>query len=49
MIFVLTAGELLPDVEAAIKQCWEPIIGDDFEVVVSLVLCVVFVIIFPWD
>ncbi|XP_071131116.1 multiple PDZ domain protein-like isoform X14 [Mytilus edulis] len=28
-------GELLPDVEAAIRQCWEPIIGEDFEVVVS--------------
>ncbi|KAK3091257.1 hypothetical protein FSP39_018351 [Pinctada imbricata] len=28
-------GELSPDVEAAIKACWEPIIGSDFEVVVA--------------
>lgn len=35
-ISVYSAGELLPDVEAAIRQCWEPIIGEDFEVVVSI-------------
>ncbi|XP_046567943.1 multiple PDZ domain protein-like isoform X6 [Haliotis rubra] len=29
------SGELLPDVEAAIKACWEPLIGSDFEVVVA--------------
>jgi len=34
--FFFTAGEILSDVEAAIRQCWEPIIGDDFKVVVSI-------------
>ncbi|KAJ8305992.1 hypothetical protein KUTeg_016537 [Tegillarca granosa] len=29
------SGELSPDVESAIKACWEPIIGTDFEVVVA--------------
>ncbi|XP_064604764.1 multiple PDZ domain protein-like isoform X2 [Liolophura sinensis] len=29
------SGDLLPDVEAAIKACWEPIVGEDFEVTVA--------------
>ncbi|XP_060069918.1 multiple PDZ domain protein-like, partial [Ylistrum balloti] len=28
-------GELLPDTETAIRACWEPIIGEEFEVVVA--------------
>ncbi|KAK3592866.1 hypothetical protein CHS0354_004087 [Potamilus streckersoni] len=28
-------GELSPDIEAAIKMGWEPIVGEDFEVVVA--------------
>ncbi|XP_053394217.1 multiple PDZ domain protein-like isoform X10 [Mercenaria mercenaria] len=28
-------GELSPDIEAAIRACWEPIVGDEFEVVVA--------------
>lgn len=32
---LLPDGELRPDVEAAIKACWERIVGPDCEVVVS--------------
>nr|KAG5705898.1 hypothetical protein BaRGS_030788 [Batillaria attramentaria] len=31
----VTGGELRPDVEVAIKQCWERIVGPDCEVVVA--------------
>jgi len=34
MVYV-SEGDLTPDIEAAIKLCWEPIVGDDFDIVVS--------------
>ena len=34
--YVFSDGDISPEVEVAIKACWEPIIGDEFEVVVSV-------------
>lgn len=31
----ISEGELSPDIEAAIRACWEPLVGEEFEVVVS--------------
>ena len=33
----LADGELSPEVEVALRACWEPIIGDEFDVVVSII------------
>jgi hypothetical protein len=33
-IIPFSDGELSADIEAAIRACWEPIVGEEFEVVV---------------
>ena len=38
------AGEISPDVEAAIKTCWMGIVGADCEVVVSITHFKLFII-----
>ena len=41
-----SGGDLLPGAETAIKATWEPIVGNDFEVVVSKIVIISLVLVY---